>query len=325
MSSRPEPTLRTVYKSVDGHDVHLDCFLPSAHCSNVPVVIWIHGGGFFDGASCDYSDVNLRGTLARGWAFVSLDYRLAPQVTLDDLIQDIRDGCEFVRDGRLDQKLGGGKVDGEKLAVSGSSAGGALAVFASYTLSPPPRACYSLYGCVDLLHPSYNAPVNFPSGRISYESVSSHLQRDGPVVSHSPAEVDFATMVAHNRTKACFYTIQEGKVLPWSTRAPEPIDFANPSEQLAGYAARELVRRAKEPKKESIPPTVCVHGRKDLMVPFALSEELVETLREAGVDAQLIEEPEANHGFDLLPGTWGDKERMRVFEQANDFLAKYLA
>lgn len=187
--------------------------------------------------------------------------------------------------------------------------------------------------------------------------MSSHLQRDGPVVSHSPAEVDFATMVAHNRTKACFYTIQEGKVLPWSTRAPEPIDFANPSEQLAGYAARELVRRAKEPKRESIPPTVCVHGRKDLMVPFALSEELVETLREAGVDAQLIEEPEANQcvsaslcfdplslagielnltlgcthasrllrsGFDLLPGTWGDKERMRVFEQANDFLAKYL-
>ncbi|BGP43655.1 hypothetical protein JCM10449v2_007700 [Rhodotorula kratochvilovae] len=329
MSALPTPTLVVPFKEVNGHKVNLECHLPAPeHVKDasrpVPVVVWVHGGGFFDGARSDYSPVNLLATLARGWAFVSLDYRLVPQVTLDDLIDDIRDGCEFVRDGRLDRALGGGKVDGQRLAVSGSSAGGALAVFASYTLSPPPRACYSLYGCVDLLHPSYNAPVTFPSGHIDESEVASHLRRDGPVVSHSPAEVDFATMVAHNRTRACFYAIQEGKVLPWSTRVPEPIDFSHPGEQLKGYQATELVRRAEEPKREHVPPTVCVHGSEDMMVPFALSRELVDTLKSAGVDAELIEEKGANHGFDLIPGVYEDKDKMRVFEAANDFLAKYL-
>ncbi|TNY22015.1 Alpha/Beta hydrolase protein [Rhodotorula diobovata] len=328
--SVPPLTLVVAYKAVEGHEVHLECHLPGADqvrdaSRPVPVVIWLHGGAFFDGARSDYSPVNLLSTLARGWAFVSLDYRLAPQVTLDDLLEDVRDGCEFVRAGRLDEALGGGKVDGERLAVTGSSAGGALAVFASYTLSRPPRACFSLYGSLDLLHPSYNAPLTFPSGHISLAEVSSHLDPNGPVVSHSAAEVDFSTMVAHNRTRACFFAIQEGKVLAWSTRTPpESIDLENPGDKLSGYRAVELVRRAKEPKRDNLPPTVCVHGTDDLMVPFELSRALVDELQRAGVDAELVEEAGANHGFDLIPGVWGDEVKMRVFERANDFLAKYL-
>jgi len=233
------------------------------------------------------------------------------------------------------------------------SPGGALAVFASYTLSRPPRACFSLYGSLDLLHPSYNAPLTFPSGHISLAEVSSHLDPNGPVVSHSAAEVDFSTMVAHNRTRACFFAIQEGKVLAWSTRAPpESIDLENPGDKLSGYRAVELVRRAKEPKRDNLPPTVCVHGTDDLMVPFELSRALVDELQRAGVDAELVEEAGANQcvslapslsrphapriltlvlwgafvrsGFDLIPGVWGDEVKMRVFECANDFLAKYL-
>lgn len=62
-------------------------------------------------------------TLARGWAFVSLEYRLAPQASLDELIEDVMDGCQFIQSGKLDQALGGGKVEGEKLALYGASAG----------------------------------------------------------------------------------------------------------------------------------------------------------------------------------------------------------
>ncbi|GAA5845280.1 hypothetical protein JCM9279_004828 [Rhodotorula babjevae] len=322
----PSPALVVPFKEVDGHKVHLECHLPAPeHLSKpVPVVVWCHGGGFFDGASTDFSPANLLPTLARGWAFVALDYRLVPQVTLDDLLDDVRDGCEFVRSGGLDEALGGGKVDGRRLAVTGSSAGGALAVFASYTLSPPPLACYSLYGSLDLLHPSYNAPVAFPSGPIHLSEVASHLDPHGPVVSHSPAEVDFSTMVAQGRTRACFFAIQEGKVLPWSTRSREPIDLGRPSDELRAYCATELVRRASEPRSESLPPTVCVHGTDDMMVPVALSRDLVAALREAGVDAEMIEEEGANHGFDLVPGVYGDAAKMMVFEKANDFLAKYL-
>ncbi|GAA5973917.1 hypothetical protein JCM11641_001219 [Rhodosporidiobolus odoratus] len=321
---RPAYTARLPFKTVAGHDVHLEVWLPQAkEGEKVPVVVWLHGGGFFDGAASDCSDVNLLLTLARGWAFVSVEYRQIPQVTLDDAIQDVRDACEFTRSGKLDQELGGGKVEGERLAVTGASAGGALAVFAAYSLSPPPKVCYSLYGSTDLLHPSYNAPVQFPSGHIDHSEVASHLDSHGPVVSHSPAQVDFSTMIAQGRTRACFWAVQEGKVLPMSTRAAEPIDLANPPEELKKYRATWLVDQAKDAKQE-IPPTVCLHGKEDSMVPCALSIELVEALKGKGVGAEYIEAPGKNHGFDLVPGVVDDKEEMRVFDLANDFVAKYL-
>ncbi|BGP20255.1 hypothetical protein JCM10213_003064 [Rhodosporidiobolus nylandii] len=327
-SSRPNYTARLPFKEVNGHKVHLEVWLPEEGQRKegggpVPVVAWVHGGGFFDGAAGDCSDVNLLPTLARGWAFASLEYRQVPQVTLDETIQDVRDACEFIRSGKLDEALGGGKVDGQRLAVTGASAGGALAVFASYTLSPPPKVVYSLYGSLNLLHPSYNAPVQFPSGHIDFSEVSSHLDPNGPVVSHSPAEVDFSTMVAQGRTRACFWAVQEGKVLPLSTRAKEPVNLQNPPEQLKKYRATNLVEAAKDVKND-IPPTVCLHGKDDLMVPATLSKELVELLQSKGVEAEYIEAPGKNHGFDLVPGIVDDKEEMRVFELANDFVAKYL-
>ncbi|GAA6013416.1 hypothetical protein JCM10207_008836 [Rhodosporidiobolus poonsookiae] len=326
--TRPPYTARLAFKEVNGHAVHLEVWLPSAEQRKgsegpVPVVVWCHGGAFFDGAASDCSDVNLLPTLARGWAFVSLEYRQVPQVALDETVQDVRDGIEWVRSGKLDEALGGGKVDGERLAVSGASAGGALAVFAAYTLSRPPKVVYTLYGSLDLLHPSYNAPVAFPSGHIPYAEVSSHLQPDGPVVSHSPAQVDFAAMVAQGRTRACFWAVQEGRVLPLSTRAQEPVDLENPPEELKKWRARWIVETAKD-AKASIPPTVCVHGGEDMMVPCALSRELVEALKSRGVEAEYIEAAGKNHGFDLIPGTLENADEMRVFEAANDFVAKYI-
>jgi acetyl esterase/lipase len=177
--------------------------------------------------------------------------------------------------------------------------GGALAVFAAYTLNPPPKVVYSLYGSLDLLHPSYNAPVNFPSGYITYDSVSDHLSPTGPIVSHSPADVDFSTMIANGRTRACFWAVQEGRVLPLATRSKEPVDLESPPSELLKYRATHLVERASEPKKQ-IPPTVCVHGKDDLMVPATLSKELVVKLKAVGVEAEYHEAEGKNQFVFLL-------------------------
>lgn len=67
--------------------------------------------------------MNILPVLERGWAFISLEYRLAPQVKLDQIVADVVDGCEFVQSGKLDEAIGGGKVDGDKLCVGGASAG----------------------------------------------------------------------------------------------------------------------------------------------------------------------------------------------------------
>ena len=93
------------------------------------------------------------------------------------------------------------------------------------------------------------------------------------------------------------------------------------AEELKLYIARELVRNK---EKGELPPTVLVHGTEDLMVPCEISRELFEALREKGVDTELVKVEGANHGFDLVPGAIGDGEKRRVFERANEFMAKYL-
>ncbi|GAA5845765.1 hypothetical protein JCM3766R1_000309 [Sporobolomyces carnicolor] len=335
---RPRPDARVPYKIVDGHAIHLEVYLPprppgsgaegglgrdhstsdSETTHARPVFVWIHGGGWFDGAASDWSLPNLVPVLERGWAFVSLDYRLVPQVTLADCVGDIQDGCEFIRSGQLDEALGKRVVDGTRLAVSGSSAGGALAVYASYTLSTPPRVVFPLYAGSDLSFPSFHAKVAFPSGQIEFSEVESHLSPTSPVVSHSPAEVDFSTMIAQGRTRACFWALQEGKAIELAV--PGVSSSSDPDERdrlLERFVASNLVG-------PMTPPTVLVHGTGDMMIPFEISRKLFTRLQEQGVDTVLLEEPGANHGFDLLPGVIGDKDKMKVFGQALDFVAKYL-
>jgi len=125
---------------------------------------------------------------------------------------------------------------------------------------------------------------------------------------------------AEGRTKACFYAVQEGKTVEMSVKNYDP-SKGREAEELKPYIARELVRNM---EKRELPPTVLVHGTEDLMVPCEISRDLFTALREKGVDAELIEVEGANHGFDLVPGAIEDEEKRKVFERANEFIAKYL-
>ncbi|KAL8277534.1 hypothetical protein RQP46_010089 [Phenoliferia psychrophenolica] len=305
-TSRPPYTARIEYKP----SVHLEVWLPSASSAGpVSVVAWTHGGGFFDGAAGDCSDANLLPTLERGWAFVSLEYRLAPQVKLDQVLEDVTEAYKFIQHGRLDKALGGGKVDGAKLIVSGSSAGGALCLVAGYKLSPPPLAVLAYYPVANLLHPSYAAPVTFPY-QIDYSEVERFLSPSAAIVSHAPAEVNFATMDAQNRTRACFWTIQEGRVAELAIGTTD-------AKVLSNFVAKTWVGKA-------TPPTVLVHGTVDLMVPIETSIELLEVLKSEGVESLLIKAEGENHGFDLVPGVLADPRKRAWVDAANDFVAKYL-
>ena len=128
-----------------------------------------------------------------------------------------------------------------------------------------------------------------------------------------PANVDFATMVALDRTRACFYAVQEGKVLDWATAAAGPNDPA-----LHAFVPWRLAGGA-------TPPTVIVHGDADPMVPLSRSEHLVGVLREKGVEARLVVVKGEGHGFDLVPGATGDGKKVGAMEEANEFVARCLA
>jgi acetyl esterase/lipase len=107
------------------HKLHkLDVYAPK-DAKNLPVVFWIHGGGWQAG---DKSDVQVKPEAfnAAGYVFVSINYRLLPEVNMTTLTQDVAKAAKWTADNIA--KHGG---DPKRLVVGGHSAGAQLAAYIS--------------------------------------------------------------------------------------------------------------------------------------------------------------------------------------------------
>ena len=98
----------------------LDVYSPTG-AKNLPVVFWIHGGGWQAG---DKSSVQLKPQvfMDKGFVFVSTNYRLLPNVEIDVIFRDIAKSIHWVHDHIAEH---GG--DPKRMLVIGQSAGAQLA------------------------------------------------------------------------------------------------------------------------------------------------------------------------------------------------------
>jgi acetyl esterase/lipase len=93
----------------------------SSEGQNLPVIVWIHGGGWRQG---DKAAVHHKPAAfaKKGFVFVSINYRLAPEVTVKEMTGDIATAIRWVRDHAADY---GGSPN--SIFVAGHSAGAHLA------------------------------------------------------------------------------------------------------------------------------------------------------------------------------------------------------
>ena len=98
----------------------LDIHSPDG-AKNLPVVFWIHGGGWQTG---DKTDVQIKPRVfaERGFVFVSTNYRLLPQVEMEVLIRDVAKSLGWVH-----KNIAGHGGDPTRIFVMGHSAGAQLA------------------------------------------------------------------------------------------------------------------------------------------------------------------------------------------------------
>lgn len=98
----------------------LDVYAP-AGAKKLPVVFWIHGGGWTTG---DKSDVKRKPQwfMEQGFVFVSVNYRLLPAVDMGTLTRDVAKAFRWVHDHAAEH---GG--DPTRVLVGGHSAGAQLA------------------------------------------------------------------------------------------------------------------------------------------------------------------------------------------------------
>ena len=104
----------------------------------LPAVINFHGGGFTLGSGLDDARFARFVVETCGAVFVSVDYRLAPEYPFPTAVEDGADALLYVI--RNAPRLG---IDASRIATSGFSAGGNLAItsllrLAAYLQDPPP-------------------------------------------------------------------------------------------------------------------------------------------------------------------------------------------
>ena len=112
------------YASVSSAE-KLDIYLPPDSGKAFPVIVAIHGGGFMRGDKGD-NQVNpmLKG-VQRGYAVISVNYRLSGEAIFPAQIEDIKAAIRWVR-----ANAGKYNINPDKMAVWGDSAGGNLASLA---------------------------------------------------------------------------------------------------------------------------------------------------------------------------------------------------
>ncbi|TAH19253.1 MAG: alpha/beta hydrolase [Cytophagales bacterium] len=103
----------------------LDIYLPNEGEGNFPVIISIHGGAFKFGDKADGQLNPMLEGLKRGYAVVSINYRLSGEAIYPAQIQDVKAAIRFIRANAKTYKL-----NPDKIATWGGSAGGNLSAMA---------------------------------------------------------------------------------------------------------------------------------------------------------------------------------------------------
>ncbi len=133
----------------------LDVFAP-AGAKDLPVVFWIHGGGWVTG---DKTDVQRKPQFFtdKGFVFVSTNYRLLPAVDMATIVRDVANALRWVHDHAAEH---GG--DPSRILVMGHSAGAQLAALLCTDdryLKAEGLSLAIIKGCVPVDGDTYDVPA----------------------------------------------------------------------------------------------------------------------------------------------------------------------
>ncbi|GBG05593.1 hypothetical protein PAT3040_00077 [Paenibacillus agaridevorans] len=141
------------YKTVGSCNIQADVYRLEDELIR-PVIVWVHGGCLMRGSRMDIRSRGLMSYVNEGYTVVSIDYRLAPEVKLKSIIEDLQDAIRWVREQGPDLF----QIDSDRMAVIGSSAGGYLTLMSGFCVEPRPLALVSLFGYGDIAGKWYAEP-----------------------------------------------------------------------------------------------------------------------------------------------------------------------
>jgi acetyl esterase/lipase len=241
----------------------LDLYLPPAGGGAKPMVIWVHGGGWFTGdpragsqPGGPYKDWPgvLAALSARGYVVAGVSYRLTGEARFPAQIEDVKAAVRWLK--RNAGVYGG---DSSRVVAWGASAGGHLAALLGTScgvaeLEGPVRPG-DPSSCVQAVVDWYG-PIDFTQlDALDFSHSNAHAPADSP----------------ESRYLGC----------PLPRCPPERLRQAN---AITYVDAKD-------------PPFLIMHGDADVSVAPKESQLLLDALKKAGVKAELIYVPGVKHSF----------------------------
>jgi acetyl esterase/lipase len=241
-----------------------------------PAAVWIHGGALIGGHRGEVPDRVKKHMLGAGYILISLDYRLAPETQLPEIIQDLEDAFDWIR--RDGPRLF--RIDPSQIAVIGGSAGGYLTLTSGFRVNPRPTVLLSLWGYGDLVGDWYSTPSPHPRHHQSKLSRDEAFRQvSGPPISDSrDRKGDGGAFYQYCRQTGTWPQAVSG----WDPiKEPEQFHQFMPVKNVSA----------------EYPPTVMIHGANDTDVPHEQSVMMAEQFKQHGVPHLLISIPDGEHGL----------------------------
>src|SRR5262245_61321273 len=270
------------YKTVGDLKIQAD-FYSAGGPKAQPVVVWIHGGALIMGNKNGVPRNLLDLCRDEGYALVSIDYRLAPEVKLPEIIADVEDAFAWIRkDG---PKLF--NIDPTRMVIAGGSAGGYLTLTMGARLKEKPKALVAYWGYGDVDGDWYTKPSE-------HYRKSPLVAKDDAykAVSKTPLTGSESDFDGKARGRLYLYFRQNGL---W-TKEVTGFDPVTDKKKLDPFCPVRNVSK-------DYPPTMLIHGTEDTDVPYQLSVDMAKEFEKHKVRHEFVTVKGAGHGL-----SGGDKK-----------------
>ncbi len=273
-----------IYGRKHGVALTMDVFTPKD--ANGAAVIWVVSGGWFsshDSINPGYPAELLK----RGYTVFAVVHGSQPKFTIPEILQDMHRSIRFIRAHAVDYK-----IDPNRIGITGASAGGHLSLMQGVAgdagdpkakdpidqVSSRVQAVACFFPPTDFLN--YGKPGENAIGRC--------------VLKDFPAPFAFADLEKRGYAGLFVPVTDEAKIVEIGKQI-SPITHATADD----------------------PPSLIIHGDKDLLVPIQQAEILIDKLKAAKVPAELVVKEGAAHGWPDL-----GKDMTKIADWFDKHLAK---
>ena len=268
-----------VYGRKDGTALTMDVFVPKKN-ANGAAVIWVVSGGWFS----SHAAINAKAAepfLDRGYTVFAVVHGSQPRYTIPEILLDMHRAVRYIRTNAKEYK-----IDPDRIGITGGSAGGHLSLMQGTAGAPgnpmtkdPIDRASSRVQAVACFFP----PTDF----LNYGAKGKDAIGRGTLAGFK-APFDFKTFDPKTRL---YDRITDEKTIVETGKLISPINHVT----------------------ANAPPTLIIHGDKDLLVPIQQAESFVAKMKEAGAVAELVVRTDAVHGWKgieqdrVLFADWFDK------------------